>query len=152
LSIQFSILLYAQENNEAEKTSYLTIMNRGYEQIERFNIGDSFKLKLKSSKKVEGEIQSILPDHFITNGEKISYDEIKKIRKIKNRTLPIIMGGALITGGIVIIVALSEGNTPLKDVPKIGAVALGMIAAGAVIMTPKYYKIGKSHSITVITF
>lgn len=68
-------------------------MNRKYEHLEKIIVGDSIELKMINTKMVRGVIQAIERDQVRIYNNSIRYDEIVKIRKLKSRTLPLVMGG-----------------------------------------------------------
>ena len=144
-------LLHAQENISKQDSRYLITTNRVGEQLERLNIGDLIKVKLKNSRKVNGQIDSINYTRFKINMDNIPYDEIRKIRKFKKRTTQLIIGGSLLAGGITTFYALSIGNTNFENIPIFGALGIGLTLGGTTVMLPSWHKIGKPKSLIVIS-
>ena len=150
LSIPLSNLVQAQDNIDDKNNRHIIILNRNHEQVEMFKIDAPVQLKLKNNEKIKGTIQSIYPDYITMNSETYRFDEINKIRKLKNRTVPVVVGGALITAGVVTILTM-QFYADFDDMPKIFALGLGSIVAGIIIIPAKYHNISKSKDLIVIS-
>lgn len=151
LNLSSYSLSYAQSDSVIQNDKYIIIMNSKREHVDRFNVGDSIMLKMENTKEVSGVIQSIERDQLRIYNDSIRYDEIIKIRKLKRRTLPIVIGGVLITSGIIIIAELSKGYTNYNKTGTYALGAIALIATGIFIIPPKYYRLNKSNTLIVIS-
>lgn len=149
LLLQFLILAKAQSTDD-NNDMYFVIKNSIHEQVEKFKVGDSIQFKLTNKEKIKGPIHSIHTDHVMIENKAYKYVEIKKIRLIKNRSSTVLLGGALITAGIVSMIAMPF-YADFDDMPMIFSVSLGSILTGIIIIPPKYYNLSKSMNLIVIS-
>jgi uncharacterized protein (UPF0248 family) len=141
----------AQNDLTGEESSFLLVLNKNNEPLERIHIGDRVKIRQVSGEITKGEIITLNTDQIVVNSLSIPLHQVKKIRKFKDRKANLIIGGILVVGGIATYLYLSRGETDLDDIPLWFALGTGLTAGGVALMVPTGIRISPSRKIMVIS-
>jgi len=103
-----------------------------------FCIGDKITVKLSNNKIIRDKISGLHENSIGTEGgAKINVSEIKWIKKSRLNPVNVVIGGIVISGGLAIIIHLSQGNVDFDDIPLQAGIGVALVGSGIAIMTSR---------------